>query len=190
MDDLFTRTKEAAIEYFELKEQYEEEISKAFKEYRKRCLIAYIETYHEFQNQYPNFIDVYLKIPPQIVLNNFGAAYNIEKLKLNADELKQGKMQPRFRWPTLIECFMRTYVHDEEFVTVEHSYHAIVTVDYERYDDEYTFYLDKTNILDPVVLDQEVEKFKQKTIDSFKEVYDNHLFKIKKQIASLESHLK
>ena len=99
-------------------------------------------------------------------------------------------MQPRFRWPTLIESFMRTYVHDEEFVTVEYSPNAIVTVDYERYNDEYTFSLDKTNILDPVVLDQEVEKFKQKTIDSLKEVYDNHLFKIKKQITSLESQLK
>jgi hypothetical protein len=46
-------------------------------------LIAYVETYYEFENQYPLFVDVYLKIPPQIVINNFGATYSIQELKSN-----------------------------------------------------------------------------------------------------------
>ena len=187
--NLYERTKEAAIAYFELKEQYEKEISNAFNEYRKRCLIAFVETYYEFENQYPLFVDIYLKIPPQIVINNFGATYSIQELKSNFDKLKQGNLQPRFRWPALIECFMQTHIHSEEFVTVEHSHNALVTIDYERYNTEYTFSLDKVNILDPIVLEKEVKKFKQDTINYFNTTYNSYLQRRKQHIDYLQSNL-
>ena len=50
--NLYDRTKEAAIAYFQLKEQYEQSIIATVKEFRRQCLITWLELYDEYKNKY------------------------------------------------------------------------------------------------------------------------------------------
>ena len=89
--NLFERTQQAAIEYFELKREFENSIIETVKKFRKQCLIAWLELYQEYKNKYATFKNVNVGIPALIQLCNNTIDTDIEKLK-------QGKHSPYFNF--------------------------------------------------------------------------------------------
>lgn len=174
MDDLFTRTKEAAIVYFELKKQLEEAIAVILNEYRKKCIIAYCEIYIEnrkqisFDKLYPHFLFCNIDVNAKLHSVN----YDINKLTEEINKLK-------INWI----CQYSVSV----FSTYKQQYRNSIRIEFG--DDELILELDKTDLFDENVMNQEVEKFKQNT----KRIFDYKLTEeqriIRQKIAELQAKL-
>lgn len=177
--NLFERTQQAAIEYFELKKKFENSIIDTVKKFRKQCLIAWLELYQEYKNKYATFKNVNVGIPALIQLCNNTIDTDIEKLK-------KGRTSPyfNFKWNISVYCFIHT---DNEFCDSEYYDDVKISLDYD--DESFVIKLSKTNILDPVVFDQEVEKFKQETIAYFDKSYNYYQQRCKQQIEYWQTKL-
>ena len=175
--NLYERTKEAAIAYFELKEQYEQLIIATVKEFRRQCLIAWLELYDEYKNKYPSFTDVNVGIP---------ALIQTVRKDIDIERLKQCKFDPyfNFKWTISVYCFIHI---DNESSDSEYQDDVKISLDYD--DESFVIMLHKTNILDPVVFDQEVEKFKQETIAYFDKSYNYYQQRCKQQIEYWQTKL-
>lgn len=175
--NLYERTKEAAIAYFELKEQYERSIISTVKEFRRQCLITWLELYDEYKYKYPSFTDVNVGIP---------ALIQTVRKDIDIERLKQCKFDPyfNFKWTISVYCFIHA---DNESSDFEYQDDVKISLDYD--DESFVIMLSKTNILDPKVFVQEVEKFKQDTIDYFNTSYNSYLQRYKQHIDYLQSKL-
>ena len=175
--NLYERTKEAAIVYFQLKEQYEQSIIATVKEFRRQCLITWLELYDEYKNKYPSFTDVNVGIP---------ALIQTVRKDIDIERLKQCKFDPyfNFKWTISVYCFIHI---DNESSDSEYQDDVKISLDYD--DESFVIMLRKTNILDPKVFVQEVEKFKQDTINYFNTSYNSYLQRRKQHIDYLQSKL-
>jgi hypothetical protein len=171
---LISQTQEAAIVYFELKKQLEKEIDNLLNEYRKRCIIAYCEVYLEYKNKisfdkfYPRFLFCNIDVNSKL----YSVNYDINKLTEEINKLN-------INWI----CQYSVSV----FSTYTQQYRNSIRIDFE--DDEVIFDLNKTDLFDENVMNQEVEKFKQNT----KRIFDYKLTEeqriIRQKIAELQAKL-
>ena len=151
--NLYERTKEAAIVYFQLKEQYEQSIIATVKEFRRQCLITWLELYDEYKNKYPSFTNMNVGIP---------ALIQTVRKDIDIERLKQCKFDPyfNFKWTISVYCFIHT---DNESGDSEYQDDIKISLDYD--DESFVIMLSKTNILDPKDTYQDPAEWDKKAKD-------------------------
>ena len=173
MNTLVSQTQIAATMYFDLKKQLEEAIDKMLNEYRKKCIIAYCEIYIENRKQIS-----FDKLYPYFLFCNIDVNAKLHSVNYDINKLTEEINKLNINWI----CQYSVSV----FSTYTQQYRNSIRIDF---DDEVILELDKTDLFDENVMNQEVEKFKQNT----KRIFDYKLTEeqriIRQKIAELQAKL-